>query len=64
MKDGNNVIARVANSHMPMHIMAPEVRRFLLRFQGLSVYKKLGLFCRLQRCSGSENECRSPYPKS
>ncbi len=64
MKDGNNVIARVADSHVPTRIMTSEVRRFLLRFQRLSVYKKLGLFCRLQRCSGSENGRRSPYPKS
>ncbi len=47
MKDGNNVIARVADSHMPMRIMAPEVRRFLLRFQGLSVPQEgmISLFC-------------------
>jgi hypothetical protein len=32
MKDGNHIIARVADSHMPTCIMESEVRRFFLAF--------------------------------
>jgi hypothetical protein len=34
MKDGNHIIARVADSHMPTSIMESEVRRFFLGFGG------------------------------
>lgn len=36
MQDGNHVIARVADSHMPKCIMESEVRRFFSHLQGLS----------------------------
>jgi hypothetical protein len=34
MKDGNHIIARVADSHMPTSIMESEVSRFILGFGG------------------------------
>ena len=34
MKDGNHIIARVADSHMPTSIMESEVRRLFVGFGG------------------------------
>ena len=44
MKDGNHIIARVADSHMPTCIMESEVRRFFLGFGGTLLTVNLGPF--------------------
>ena len=46
MKDGNHLIARVADSHMPTRIMESEVRRFCFDF--LCFYIISGPFARKQ----------------
>ena len=49
MKDGNHIIARVADSHMPTCIMESEVRRFcsrVWRHSPLTLIVNLGPFAK------------------
>lgn len=39
MQDGNHLIARVADSHMPTRIMESEVRRFSRVLRGFFLYE-------------------------
>jgi hypothetical protein len=65
-EDGNHLIDRVADSHMPTRIMESEVHRLFSLLQLFVLYETRDHLRenRLRRCSGSENGRRSLYPKS
>lgn len=49
MQDGNHIVARVADSHMPTSIMESEVRQLFLVSRGRPGYE---LFLRADRDNG------------